>query len=49
MVTQASGRAEVPTWNGEPQKLTTYHFDIKMFVMSIRKADRHIDHSWFAA
>ena len=32
----------MPFWNGELEKLTSYRFDIKMFIKRVRKADRYI-------
>ena len=42
VVTPGAGRAEIPRWNGEAEKLTTYRFDVRMFIMSVRKNDRYI-------
>ena len=41
-VTPEAGRAGIPQWNGEAEKLTTYRFDVKMFIMSVRKNDRYL-------
>ena len=42
VATPGTGRAEIPQWDGEAEKLTTYRFDVKMFIMSVRKGDRHV-------
>ena len=42
VVTPGAGRAEIPQWNGEAEKLTTYRFEVEMFIMSVRKKDRYI-------
>ncbi|CAK0829661.1 unnamed protein product [Prorocentrum cordatum] len=35
-------RVEVPSWNGEAEKLSSYHFEVAMFVKSIRLSDRYV-------
>ena len=40
--TPGGGKTDVPQWNGEPDKLTTYRFDVLMFMKSVRKTDRYI-------
>ena len=35
-------RVEVPSWDGEPDKLLNYKFDVMMFAKSYRLADRYV-------
>ena len=35
-------RVEVPTWNGEADRLTAYKFEVNMFVKSIKTTDRYV-------
>ena len=42
VATPEAGRAGIPQWNGEAEKLNTYRFDVKMFIMSVRKNDRYL-------
>ncbi|CAK0890399.1 unnamed protein product, partial [Prorocentrum cordatum] len=32
----------VPSWNGEAEKLSSYRFEVAMFVKSIRLSDRYV-------
>eukprot|EP00959_Pyramimonas_sp_CCMP1952_P405764 8504182-Pyramimonas_sp.AAC.1 len=40
--TSAPSRVEVPSWNGEAEKLSNYRFEVSMFVKSIRVSDRYV-------
>ncbi|CAK0899034.1 unnamed protein product, partial [Prorocentrum cordatum] len=44
--TAASGppttRVDVPSWNGEADKLTSYRFEVSMFTKSIKTAERYV-------
>ncbi|CAK0843086.1 unnamed protein product [Prorocentrum cordatum] len=40
--TSAPSRVEVPSWNGEAEKLSNYRFEVSMFVKSIRVNDRYV-------
>ncbi|CAK0851391.1 unnamed protein product [Prorocentrum cordatum] len=40
--TTATTRVDVPTWNGEADRLTSYKFEINMFMKSIKVADRYV-------
>eukprot|EP00959_Pyramimonas_sp_CCMP1952_P034763 728433-Pyramimonas_sp.AAC.1 len=44
--TAASGppttRVDVPSWNGEADKLMSYKFDVSMFTKSIKTAERYV-------
>ncbi|CAK0901098.1 unnamed protein product [Prorocentrum cordatum] len=44
--TAASGppttRVDVPSWNGEADKLTSYKFEVSMFTKSIKTAERYV-------
>ena len=42
VATPEAGRAGIPQWNGEAEKLNTYRFDVKMFIMSAMKNDRYL-------
>ena len=42
VITPGAGRAEIPQWDGEAEKLTTYRFEVEMFIMSVRKKDIYI-------
>eukprot|EP00959_Pyramimonas_sp_CCMP1952_P042514 888851-Pyramimonas_sp.AAC.1 len=35
-------RVEVPSWNGEAEKLSSYRFEVATFVTSIRLSDRYV-------
>ena len=35
-------RMDVPTWNGEADKLTSYKFEVAMFTKSIKLVDRYV-------
>eukprot|EP00959_Pyramimonas_sp_CCMP1952_P353326 7402530-Pyramimonas_sp.AAC.1 len=38
----AATRVDVPSWNGEADKLASYKFEISMFTKSIKTADRYV-------
>ncbi|CAK0826625.1 unnamed protein product [Prorocentrum cordatum] len=40
--TSAPSRVEVPSWNGEAEKLSNYRFEVSMFAKSIRVNDRYV-------
>ena len=42
VITPGGGKADVPQWNGEPDRLAWYRFDVMMFMKSVRKTDRYI-------
>ncbi|CAK0809563.1 unnamed protein product [Prorocentrum cordatum] len=40
--TSAPSRVEVPSWNGEAEKLSNYRFEVSMFAKSIRVNGRYV-------